>query len=108
MSNKRAIISVVLVLVAVNLGMGLKMFLAARSAKASNACVNNLRQIVATKEQWTLEHHKSTNDVPSWGEVQAYLPGKLVCPQGGTYTLGRVGEPPTCSIGGPDHSLPAD
>ena len=25
------------------------------------------------------------------------------CPDGGTYTLGRIGEPPKCSVGGPDH-----
>jgi hypothetical protein len=108
MSNKRAIISVVLVLVAVNLGMGIKWFLAARSAKASNACGNNLRQIVGGKDQWALENHKSTNDVPSWNELNAYLSHKPVCAQGGTYNLGRVGELPTCSVGGPGHTLPAN
>jgi len=108
MSNQKKILVLVGMLVAVNLVMGVRWYMATRSAKASNACVNNLREIVGCKKQWAVENHKSTNDVPTWDKVQAYLPRKLVCPQGGTYTLGRVGELPTCSVGGRDHSLPAN
>jgi len=108
MSNKRAIIVVVLLLVVVNLTLGVRWYLAAHSAKASNACVNNLRQIIAAKEQWAQEQHKNTNDVPAWDDLKSYVPQRPVCPGGGTYTLGRVNEPPTCSLGGQDHSLSAN
>ncbi len=90
-------------------------FVRARHTTASNACVNNLRQIDGAKQQWALENGKTTNDVPSRDDIGPYtgrgLHGDLSglrCHKGGTYTIGRVGDPPTCSIGGPDHSLGYD
>jgi ABC-type proline/glycine betaine transport system substrate-binding protein len=84
-------------------------FLRARNTVASNACVMHLRQIEGAKQQWAVENHKTTNDVPTWNDLRSYVgrsPGQvLTCPEGGTYTLGRVGEPPRCSIGG-THTLP--
>jgi len=70
---------------------------------ATDACINNLRQLDAAKQQWMLERHKTTNDVPTWDEIREFV-GKgaagstPACPAGGTYTLGRAGEKPTCSI----------
>jgi hypothetical protein len=81
-------------------------FIRARTTPASNACVNNLRYIDGATQQWALENHKTTNDVPSWEDVRPYLSrdGKIpTCPHGGTYTLGRLDKPPTCSY--PGHSL---
>jgi len=69
-----------------------------------NACVNSLRQLDGAKQQWVLENHKTTNDVPAWQDLLPYLRQKPVCPEGGTYILGRVGELPRCSHGG-THSL---
>jgi hypothetical protein len=106
MSNQRKIMVLIGMLLAVNLVMGVRWYLATRSTSASNSCVNNLRQIIAAKEQWAQEHHKTTNDVPSWEEIRPYLAGELVCPQHGTYACGRVGDPPTCSLGGREHTLP--
>jgi hypothetical protein len=80
-------------------------FVRARTTPAMNACVNSLRQLDGAKQQWELENHKSTNDVPTMGDLQPYLVRPLVCPQGGTYTPGRVGELPRCSVGGL-HKLP--
>jgi hypothetical protein len=73
----------------------------ARLTTASNACINNLRQIDGAKQQWALENRKQSNDIPTGAEISIYLgrDGKMpVCPQGGTYTMGRVDEDPTCSI----------
>jgi hypothetical protein len=63
-------------------------------------CIFNLRQIEAAKQQWALEFHKSTNDVPTWDDLvgRGFLEKMPRCPQGGTYTIGRVGELPSCSI----------
>jgi hypothetical protein len=80
-------------------------FIRARTTPAKNACVNNLRQLDGAKQQWELENHKSTNDVPTLEDLRPYLLRPLVCPQGGTYLPGRVGEPPRCSVGG-SHTLP--
>jgi hypothetical protein len=108
-----AIILLVICCVAI-LGVGIAAFVRARNTSASNACINNLRQLDGIKEQWALESSKTTNDVPTWEAIRPYLPKWQqdsrpigpVCPQGGTYSLGRVTDPPTCSIGGPDHTLP--
>src|SRR6266705_5770531 len=63
-------------------------------------CINNLRQIDGAKQQWALENHKTTNDMPIWEDVRPYFKNGIACPQGGTYILGRVDEPPRCSISG--------
>jgi small-conductance mechanosensitive channel len=73
------------------------------------ACINHLRQIDAAKQQWALENNKTADDVPTAQDIAPYIkldangniPG---CPSGGTYTIGAVGVPPTCSI--PGHVLP--
>jgi hypothetical protein len=78
-------------------------FVRARSIAQGNACVNNLRLLYAAKEQWRFENHKTTNDVPGFGDIDPYLPHlrlPLVCPGGGTYSLGPIGETPKCSVGG--------
>ncbi len=87
-------------------------FIRARKTSASNACVNHLRQIAGAKETWAIENHKTTNDVVSWNDLKPYLWHEETpkCPDGGTYTIGRVGEPPRCSlapafVGGKDHEL---
>src|SRR5215471_2882162 len=63
------------------------------------SCINNLRQICMAKEQWAKESHKTTNDAPTWDDLRGYLkPKPWKCPNGGTYTIGRIGELPICSI----------
>jgi len=74
-----------------------------------NACINNLRQIDAAKNQWALENNKPATAVPTEQDIAPYIKldanGNIpVCPSGGTYTINAVGIPPTCSI--PGHVLP--
>jgi hypothetical protein len=80
-------------------------FIGATTTPAQNACVNNLRQLDGAKQQWQLENRKTTNDIPTFADVAPYMKLPFYCPQGGTYIVGRVGEPPRCSIGG-RHALP--
>ncbi len=72
------------------------------SVAAAQPCVNNLFQIEGAKARWAIEHHKDTdtNAVPSMQEIQPYLGHALNCPDGGTYTVGRIGEQPKCSLAG--------
>jgi hypothetical protein len=81
-------------------------FVKARETAQKNACINNLREIEAAKQQWALEHNKKTTDTPTWDDLKPYLRGPvpLHCPAGGTYTINEVGKRPTCSI--PGHQLP--
>jgi hypothetical protein len=80
--------------------------LAKAKQKAQNiSCVNNLKQIDLVKKLWATDHNKQATDTPTENDLLPYLGGKvLTCLQGGTYTIGSVGEKPTCSI--PGHQLP--
>jgi len=75
-------------------------------AQQRNACINNLRQIDAAKQQWALENKKAADAVPTVQDLSPYFKDGIlpVCPSGGTYTIGIVGEVPTCSV--PGHALP--
>ncbi len=79
-------------------------FVKARATSQENACINNLRQIDAAKNEWALEKNKTASDVPAREDLLPYLRSWPTCPAGGTYTIGPVGEKPTCSI--PGHQLP--
>ena len=71
-----------------------------------NACINNLRQIDAAKQQWALEKNKTVDAVPTEQDLLPYLKDGVfpACPSGGTYAINAVGEVPTCSV--PGHVLP--
>jgi hypothetical protein len=79
-------------------------FVKARSTSQQNACINNLRQLDAAKNQWALEKHKQLTDVPTQEDLLPYLAKWPVCPAGGSYVIGAVSELPTCSVAG--HKLP--
>jgi hypothetical protein len=114
--SKKFIIALATVAVVVVVADGLRWYVRTHTIPSAAPCVNRLMQIQAAKEEWALERNKTTNDVPTWDDLYPYLwsgftnswftNGRPVCPEGGTYTLGRVGVPPTCSIGGPRHSYP--
>ena len=89
------------------LGIAIPNFVRARDMAQTNVCINNLRQIDAAKQQWALENNKKGTDTPTQSDLVRYISSKgqfPVCPNRGTYTIGPVDEPPTCSIAG--HQLP--
>jgi hypothetical protein len=87
----------------------------ARAAAYANTCINNLRQIDAALNQFALEAGKRTGDPVHFpNDLTPYIrlnskgeiPG---CPEGGTYSVIRVGDTPTCSLSNtvaPVHVLP--
>jgi len=93
-------------LIPMMLAIAIPNFVKARDVSMQNACINNLRQIDAVKQEWALEKGKSLGDVPTVADLTPYFKnGKFpVCPAGGTYIIGAVSNPPTCSI--PGHKLP--
>jgi hypothetical protein len=95
--------------------VGLPNFIKARSTSAANACINNLRQIDAAANQFALEKNLKTGDKINFpDDLTPYI--KLnsqekipPCPQGGVYSIKKVGDSPTCSLGTniiPAHVLP--
>jgi hypothetical protein len=81
-------------------------FVKARDTAMMNACINNLRQIDAAKNQWALDSSKKPGDVPTAQDLKPYLKNGVlpVCPSAGIYTIGAVSNAPTCSISG--HQMP--
>ncbi len=67
------------------------------------ACASNLRQLDGAKQMWAQEFHKTPDDTPTWDDLRHYFKDMfLKCPNGGTYTIGRVGDLARCSI--PKHA----
>lgn len=82
-------------------------FVKARDTAMRNACINNLREIDAVKEQWALENKKDADAVPTAAELDAVSKNQkmseMKCLKGGTYSINSVGQLPTCST--PTHEL---
>jgi hypothetical protein len=72
----------------------------------ANACINNLRQIDAAKQQWALEQQKTAEAIPTVQDLAPYFKDGImpVCPATGKYTLNAMNAAPACSI--PGHALP--
>lgn len=90
-------------------------FLREPCTSPANACINNLRQIDGAKQQWALENGETNGEIiVTEIDIRRYLgrdpKGKFpLCPSGGKYTIGKLNEPPTCSLGTnvtPAHVLP--
>ncbi len=82
-------------------------FVKARNSAQHNFCINNLRMLDGAKQSWALEQHKTAEDEPSPKDLAPYLRtdfSQLHCPQGGRYSINKVGQLPTCSV--PNHVLP--
>jgi hypothetical protein len=77
-------------------------FVKARPGPMKPACINNLRQIRGAKHQWALENQKADADTPARADLEPYFLNKQfpACPDGGTYTINRVSDPPECSHAG--------
>src|SRR6266567_3771246 len=81
-----------------------------RNRSAYAHCITSLKQIQAAKETWAVEKNKTKDDSASWSDLLGhgqhlgqYIPATPICPDGGTYRIGKVGEQVTCSI--PEHKI---
>jgi hypothetical protein len=84
-----------------------------RTTVEKSSCLANLYLIEGAKTQWAFEGHGRTNEAPVEAELLPFLgprgrPATVLpsCPAGGSYTIGRIDQAATCSVGGPAHSLP--
>jgi hypothetical protein len=98
-----------LALIVLMLPIAIPNFVRARDTAQMNMCINNLRQIDGAKNEWALENNKTNGAPVTAADIKPFLKLKtnedfLKCPAGGTYTIGPVGESPTCSV--PKHKLP--
>jgi len=96
-----------IILIPLAAAIALPNFVKARQTAQQNLCINNLRMIDGAKQSWGLEKQKTAQDIPTADDLAPFLRqgfASLRCPQGGTYSINNLGEPPTCSF--PNHHLP--
>jgi prepilin-type N-terminal cleavage/methylation domain-containing protein len=110
-------IMIVVAIIGLLAAIAIPNFVKARTTSQQNACINNLRLIDASKQQWALEQRKQSTDTPVGSDLQPYLgrgsngelPACPVDPQNGfttSYTPNNVGTPPTCQVVPTSHVLP--
>jgi type II secretory pathway pseudopilin PulG len=106
-------IMIVVAIIGLLAAIAIPNFLKARATSQQNACINNLRQIDAAKQQWALETGQGPSASPAGTDIQPYLgrgaAGSLtsvVCPLAspktfaGSYTMGNMSTTPVCAVNG--------
>jgi len=110
-------IMIVVAIIGLLAAIAIPNFIKARVTSQMNACINNLRLIDASKQQWALEQRKQGTDSPGDSDLQPYLGrgtgGELpMCPVDSqqsydtSYSSQTVGIKPTCQIVSSTHILP--
>jgi prepilin-type N-terminal cleavage/methylation domain-containing protein len=106
-------IMIVVAIIGLLAAIAIPNFVKARTSAQQNACINNLRQIDAAKQQWALETNQKPSSSPTSANVQSYIGrgsnGSLsdcFCPQdslkafASSYTVGSLITTPVCKIAG--------
>ena len=110
-------IMIVVAIIGLLAAIAIPNFVKARTTSQQNACINNLRLIDSSKQQWALEQRKQNSDTPQGTDLQPYLgrgsAGELpTCPVDSqntfatSYSQNSVGVPPQCKIVSSSHVLP--
>jgi prepilin-type N-terminal cleavage/methylation domain-containing protein len=112
-------IMIVVAIIGLLAAIAIPNFVKARTTSQMNACINNLRLIDSSKQQWALEQRKTNTDTPQGSDLQPYLGrganGELPnCPADSAETwttsystaVNNVGSKPTCLIVSSTHILP--
>jgi prepilin-type N-terminal cleavage/methylation domain-containing protein len=110
-------IMIVVAIIGLLAAIAIPNFVKARTTSQQNACINNLRLIDSSKQQWALEQRQVSSNVPLGSDLQPYLgrgnngelPTCPVDPQNSfttSYTPNQIGTPPVCQILPATHVLP--
>lgn len=106
-------IMIVVAIIGLLAAIAIPNFVRARQTSQTDACINNLRQIDAAKQQWALENGKTQSQTPAWegapsAAIQPYLGrgvgsvARVYCPLDPqktaqtSYTMNEVGQAPQC------------
>jgi prepilin-type N-terminal cleavage/methylation domain-containing protein len=101
-------IMIVVAIIGLLAAIAIPNFIRARQTSQTNACINNLRQIDAAKQQWALENGQIATAVPTAANIAVYV-GRLgtgvdvFCPLSGAgaafngYTINAVNAVPVCN-----------
>jgi prepilin-type N-terminal cleavage/methylation domain-containing protein len=89
-------------IIGILLAIAVPNFIKARETSRAKACVSNLKQIDAAKEQWAMDNKAAAGAAVALADLVGaanYIKATPECPSNGVYTEGAVGADPTCSIG---------
>lgn len=64
----------------------------------AQVCAENLHRYQLAKQQWAQATGHGATDTPTMDDLRPFMRMEPRCPDGGTYTLGTVGQDPQCSI----------
>lgn len=94
-------IMIVITIISILVGIAIPNFMNSRERTMGSSCCANLREINQDKEQFAMANSLQDGTPVSSASLMPYLKDKSFpsCPSGGLYTIGAVGEDPTCSIG---------
>lgn len=96
---------IVVLVIGVLLAIAAPNYLRTRSISQQKTCISNLRMLDQAKEQYIYDQSLRTGDAVDASVAWTnYAKGDFPpCPAGGTYAIGNVGVPPTCSLNGAPH-----
>jgi type II secretory pathway pseudopilin PulG len=110
-------IMIVVAIIGMLAAIAIPNFVKARTTAQQNACINNLRLIDSSKQEWALEQRQQNAATPQGSDLQPYLgrgasgelPSCPVDPQNTfatSYTPNNVATKPVCQIEPTSHVLP--
>ena len=106
----KVLVSLVSIAVAAFIALCVAAYFHPRSNRIPN-WRENLEQLEIAKHEWASERVSTTNDTPTFADLRPYFSdwqtnimfmtnGEVMDPDGGVYTIGRLGEQPSCFIDG--------
>ncbi len=99
-------IMIVVAIIGLLAAIAIPSFMKARTTSQQKACINNLRQIEAGKEQWALAEKQAQGATPPDTAIDEYMKATPECPAGGTYDYDVIGTDASCTITSPlPHAL---
>lgn len=103
---------IVVAIIATILAIALPNYLTSSNSSKKTICINNLKQVDAAIDQWTIDNSVSAGVLPGASDeiaIYNYVKGgEPTCPSGGVYTIYPVGSKPQvkCSLESQGHKLP--
>lgn len=98
-------IMIVVAIIGLLAGIAIPAFIRARENSQTTVCLNNLRQIDAAKDQWSMDSGVNTG-TPTMAILVGgtnYIKKLPLCPVNGTYDIAALGTDPTCGSASANH-----
>ncbi|MEM4407576.1 MAG: prepilin-type N-terminal cleavage/methylation domain-containing protein [Candidatus Caldarchaeum sp.] len=91
-------VMIVVLIIAILIAIAVPQWITARTTSSKRACQEIMRELDLAKAHWAMDNNIGESGSPSMGDLMPYLKRAPLCPSGGTYDLGTVGELTRCSL----------